>query len=64
MADNHAVNYTRRYVNIIRHKWQKSHRIKVPTDDPEISEEVWVAQKNNYKNDSNAGLGTEKDTFD
>ena len=64
MADDHAVNYTSRYVNNIRRKWQKVYRMKVPTSNPEIPEEARVAKKNNYKIGSKAGLGIEKATFD
>ena len=40
MADNHADNYTRREVSSIRCKWQVLHRMKIPTGDFEILEEV------------------------
>ena len=64
VADNHAVNYTRRDINSIRRKWQKLHRMKIPTGSPEIPEEVLLAKKIHYKIGSKADLGTEKDTFD
>ena len=45
VADNHAVNYTRRDIISIRRKWQKLHRMKIPTGSPEIPEEVLLAKK-------------------
>ena len=38
--------------------------MKIPTDDPEIPEEVRVAKIIHFKIGFKADLGTEKDTFD
>ena len=64
VADNHAENYTRRDVTNIRRKWQVLHRMKIPTGDPEIPEEVRIAKRIHFKIGLKADLGTEKDTFD
>ena len=45
VADNHIVNYIRRDINSICRKLQKIHRMKIPTADPEIPEEVLLVKK-------------------
>ena len=64
VADNHAENYTRRDATSIRRKWQVLHRMKIPTGDPEILEDVRIAKRIHYKIGLKADLGTERDTFD